>query len=159
MKYVALVYSNPGAFEALLPGERDELMSEADAYLKEFSESGELIGEGFALPEPHQLWVYFEMGLPDTLALRPWARAWGGHLLPPHPGPEGDMQDRCSHVEACRLGVRRGSCRPAWQGRPAWANSQVTCSGSRTLVRCGGRRRMARRFQRDVPIPLSRGGK
>ena len=39
MKYVALVYSNPGAFEALSAGERDELMSEADAYLKEFSES------------------------------------------------------------------------------------------------------------------------
>ena len=52
MKYVALVYNNPGAFEALSPGERDELMSEADAYLKEFSESGELIGEGFALADP-----------------------------------------------------------------------------------------------------------
>ena len=51
MKYVALVYNNPGAFEALSPGERDELMSEADAYLKEFSESGELIGEGFALAD------------------------------------------------------------------------------------------------------------
>ena len=51
MKYVALVYSNPGAFEALSAGERDELMSEADAYLKEFSESGELIGEGFALAD------------------------------------------------------------------------------------------------------------
>jgi hypothetical protein len=51
MKYVALVYNNPGAFEALSPGERDELMSEADAYLKEFAESGELIGEGFALAD------------------------------------------------------------------------------------------------------------
>jgi hypothetical protein len=51
MKYVALVYNNPGAFEALSPGERDELMNEADAYLKEFSESGELIGEGFALAD------------------------------------------------------------------------------------------------------------
>ena len=51
MKYVALVCNNPGAFEALSPGERDELTSEADAYLKEFSESGELIGEGFALAD------------------------------------------------------------------------------------------------------------
>jgi hypothetical protein len=52
MKYVALIYSNPGAFEALSPTERDELMSEADAYLKEFTESGELISGGAALADP-----------------------------------------------------------------------------------------------------------
>jgi hypothetical protein len=52
MKYVALVYSNPGAFEALTQNERDELMSEADAYLKEFTESGELLGGGVALSDP-----------------------------------------------------------------------------------------------------------
>jgi hypothetical protein len=46
MKYVALIYNNPGAFEALSQTERDELMSEADAYLKEFSETGELLIEG-----------------------------------------------------------------------------------------------------------------
>jgi hypothetical protein len=52
VKYVALVYSNPGAFEALSQRERDELMREADAYLKEFTESGELLGEGSALADP-----------------------------------------------------------------------------------------------------------
>src|SRR5262245_38445470 len=52
MKYVALVYSHPGAFEALTQNERDELMSEADAYLKEFTESGELLGGGVALADP-----------------------------------------------------------------------------------------------------------
>jgi len=52
MKYVALVYSNPGAFEALSQTERDELMSEADAYLKEFTESGELLSGGVALADP-----------------------------------------------------------------------------------------------------------
>ena len=52
MKYVALIYSNPGAFEALSPAERDELMSEADAYLKEFTESGELLSGGAALADP-----------------------------------------------------------------------------------------------------------
>jgi hypothetical protein len=52
MKYVALVYSNPGAFEALSRSERDELMREADAYLKEFTESGELLGGGSALADP-----------------------------------------------------------------------------------------------------------
>ena len=51
MKYVALVYTNPGAFAALSQAERDELMNEADGYLKEFTESGELIGEGFALAD------------------------------------------------------------------------------------------------------------
>jgi hypothetical protein len=52
MKYVALVYNNPGAFEALSQEERDELMSEADAYLKKFTESGELVGLGSALADP-----------------------------------------------------------------------------------------------------------
>jgi hypothetical protein len=52
MKYVALVYNNPGAFEALSPADRDALMTEADAYLKEFTESGELLGDGFALADP-----------------------------------------------------------------------------------------------------------
>jgi hypothetical protein len=52
MKYVALVYSNPGAFEALSQAERDELMSEADAFLKEFTESGELLSGGVALADP-----------------------------------------------------------------------------------------------------------
>jgi hypothetical protein len=52
MKYVALIYNNPGAFEALSPADRDALMSEADAYLKEFAETGELLGGGAALADP-----------------------------------------------------------------------------------------------------------
>ena len=52
MKYVALVYNNPGAFESLSHSERDELMSEADAFLKEFTESGELLSGGVALADP-----------------------------------------------------------------------------------------------------------
>jgi hypothetical protein len=52
MKYVALVYNNPGAFEALSQSDRDELMREADAYLKEFTESGELLSGGVALADP-----------------------------------------------------------------------------------------------------------
>jgi hypothetical protein len=51
MKYVALVYNNPGAFEALSQSDRDALMSEAGAYLKEFTESGELLGGGYALAD------------------------------------------------------------------------------------------------------------
>jgi hypothetical protein len=52
MKYVALVYNNPGAFEALSEQERDELMREADAFLAKFTGSGELLGEGVALADP-----------------------------------------------------------------------------------------------------------
>ncbi len=51
MKYVALVYGNPGAFEALSQTERDELMRQADAFLKELTQSGELLG-GEALADP-----------------------------------------------------------------------------------------------------------
>jgi hypothetical protein len=52
MKYVALVYSNPGAFEALSQAERDEFISAAEAYLKEFTRSGELLSGGVALAGP-----------------------------------------------------------------------------------------------------------
>ena len=53
MKYVALIYMNPGAFEALPQAERDGFMAEADAYLKEFGETGELLAaQGFALADP-----------------------------------------------------------------------------------------------------------
>jgi hypothetical protein len=52
MKYVALVYNNPGAFEELSDADRDALMSEADAYLEEFRGSGELLADGFALADP-----------------------------------------------------------------------------------------------------------
>src|SRR5215813_13900273 len=52
MKYVVLVYANSRAFAELSQTERDELMGEADVYRKEFTESGELLGEGFALADP-----------------------------------------------------------------------------------------------------------
>ncbi len=52
MKYVALIFMNPGAFEALSQSDRDAMMSEADAYLKEYTDSGELLGAGHALGDP-----------------------------------------------------------------------------------------------------------
>jgi hypothetical protein len=51
VKYVALVYTNPGAFEAMPQAERDAFMGEADAYLKEYRESGELLAGGYALAD------------------------------------------------------------------------------------------------------------
>ncbi len=75
MKYVALIYSNPGAFEALTPTERDEMMSEADAYLKRFTDSGELLGDGFALADASTgRTVRVRRGLP-TITDGPFAEA------------------------------------------------------------------------------------
>jgi hypothetical protein len=53
MKYVALIYSNPGAFDALSEAERERFGNEADAYIKELEASGELVG-GAALADIEQ---------------------------------------------------------------------------------------------------------
>jgi hypothetical protein len=77
MKYVALIYSNPGAFEAMSQTERDEMMSEADAYLKRFTESGELLSDGFALADASTgKTVRVRGGLP-TITDGPFAEAKG----------------------------------------------------------------------------------
>jgi hypothetical protein len=51
VKYLALIYNNPGAFAALSQTERDELMRQADALNEELTRSGELLG-GEALADP-----------------------------------------------------------------------------------------------------------
>jgi hypothetical protein len=53
MKYVALIYSNPGAFDALSEEERERFGAEADAYIKELEGTGELVG-GAALADIEQ---------------------------------------------------------------------------------------------------------
>jgi hypothetical protein len=50
MKYVVLIFNNPGAFEALSEEDRDAMMTEADAFLAEFRGTGELLG-GSALAD------------------------------------------------------------------------------------------------------------
>ena len=51
MKYVLMIYQNPGAFEALPEEQRAGLMSEFEAFNKEIEASGEFIG-GSALAHP-----------------------------------------------------------------------------------------------------------
>ena len=51
MKYVLLIFQNPGAFEALPEDERAGLMKEFEAFNKEIEASGEFIG-GSALAHP-----------------------------------------------------------------------------------------------------------
>jgi hypothetical protein len=46
-----LIYSNPVTWDGLAEEERNDLMNEADAIMKELAETGELIG-GFALADP-----------------------------------------------------------------------------------------------------------
>jgi hypothetical protein len=51
MKFMLLIYMNPGAFDALPEDERTALMAEFEEVNKELSESGEFIG-GRALADP-----------------------------------------------------------------------------------------------------------
>jgi hypothetical protein len=51
VKYVLMIYSNPGAFQALSEEERDALSGEFDALNKEIAESGEFVN-GAALADP-----------------------------------------------------------------------------------------------------------
>lgn len=44
MKYMLLIYNNPATIEAMSQEERDALFGEVDALMKEFAESGELVG-------------------------------------------------------------------------------------------------------------------
>ena len=44
MKYMLLIYNNPATIEAMSEAERDELFGEVNALMKEFTQSGELIG-------------------------------------------------------------------------------------------------------------------
>jgi hypothetical protein len=51
MRFVALIFSNPGAFEALSDDERAAFMSGADAFHEQFGKSGQVLG-GSALADP-----------------------------------------------------------------------------------------------------------
>ena len=50
MKYIVLIYNNPGAWEALSEEERQGLMGEFEAMNKEITDSGEFVG-GAALAD------------------------------------------------------------------------------------------------------------
>ena len=52
MRQPIRISSSSRRFEALSSTERDELMSEADAFLKQFTDSGELLSGGVALADP-----------------------------------------------------------------------------------------------------------
>jgi hypothetical protein len=51
MKYMLLIYSNPATWNGLSEAERNQMMSEADAIMKELADTGEWVG-GAALADP-----------------------------------------------------------------------------------------------------------
>jgi hypothetical protein len=51
MKYLAMIFNNPDAFESLSEKDRDAMMGEADAFISEFQGTGEFLG-GSALAHP-----------------------------------------------------------------------------------------------------------
>lgn len=51
MKYIAMIYNNPDAFESLSEKDRDAMMTEADTFISEFQGTGEFVG-GSALAHP-----------------------------------------------------------------------------------------------------------
>jgi hypothetical protein len=53
MKYMLLIHNRPGYVDELSDADRDELMAQVDAIMKELTESGELI-RGEALADPSQ---------------------------------------------------------------------------------------------------------
>jgi hypothetical protein len=53
MKYMLLIYNRAGYVEELSDADRDALMAEVDAIMRELTESGELVG-GVALADPAQ---------------------------------------------------------------------------------------------------------
>lgn len=52
MKYISQIHNNPAAWQALSQTERDEFNSDADAFLKMVTESGELLGGAVVLAHP-----------------------------------------------------------------------------------------------------------
>jgi hypothetical protein len=51
MKYLLLIYDNPTVWDGLTEAERNQMMSEADALMKELADTGEWVG-GAALADP-----------------------------------------------------------------------------------------------------------
>jgi hypothetical protein len=167
MKYVALVYNNPGAFEALSQTERDELMSEADAYLKEFTESGELLGGGAALADPSTgRTVRVRNGIP-AVTDGPFAEAkeqLAGYYLLDTESLERATEIARAHPARGRRpddgGDRAGLPRPGGHDRPADQPRQAEHQGQRHPVQpptgAGPRRSAAGRSARAL-LDLQRG--
>jgi hypothetical protein len=83
VKYMLLIYENPGTREAFFSEEGKELMAEIDAVMKELTDSGELVG-GEALADPSNTrTVRVQDGVPVTTD-GPFAEAkehLGGYLM------------------------------------------------------------------------------
>jgi hypothetical protein len=52
VRYIALIHNNPAAWQALSQAERDEHNRDADVFLQQLTESGELVGGAVVLAHP-----------------------------------------------------------------------------------------------------------
>lgn len=52
MKYLVLIHNNPSAWEQLPQAEREQHNRDAEAYLEQIAESGELVGRAVVLAHP-----------------------------------------------------------------------------------------------------------
>jgi hypothetical protein len=66
VKYMLLIHSNPGAFDALPEEERAALMAEFEALNTEITESGELLGGAALGPPDESKVVRVRGGVPAT---------------------------------------------------------------------------------------------
>ena len=70
MKYMLLIYENPGTREAFFSDEK--LRAEMNAYVDELRESGEYVdGQGLADPSTARV-VRVENGVPPSPTVRSW---------------------------------------------------------------------------------------
>lgn len=110
MKYMLLIYDNPGTREAFFGEQGNELMGEVDALMKELTESGELVG-GEALADPSTTkTVRVRNGVP-AITDGPFAEAkehMGGYLIVECESPEraAEIAARWPNARFCAMEVR-----------------------------------------------------
>lgn len=110
MKYLLLIYDNPGTREAFFGEQGHELMGEVDALVKELTESGELVG-GEALADPSNTrTVRVRDGVP-AVTDGPFAEAkehMGGYLIVECESPERatEIAARWPNARFCAMEVR-----------------------------------------------------
>ena len=83
MKYILLIYQNPVTLETFSEEERDRVMAEVDAIMKELTESGELVG-GEALADPSNTKTIRLVDGAPAITDGPYAEAkehLGGYLI------------------------------------------------------------------------------
>ncbi len=110
MKYMLMIYDNPGTREAFFGEEGKVLMAEMDALMQELTESGELIG-GEALADPSNTKTVRVRDGVLAITDGPFAEAkehFGGYLIVECERPERatEIAARWPNAKLCAMEVR-----------------------------------------------------